>query len=269
MTAAAFFTPDGTALIPQAMARSFWGPTLHGRLIGGLCAREVEAERADDLDLVCARLTVELFRSARLDAVEVRTKRIRKGKRIVVLETTVLQEGSPIGQGKAVLLRRGVQPAGEFVAPPAWAVPPPSRLGAPTRREPSADGFEAPWDMWAVEPLRAGAIRGDVWIRDRHDLVAGEPITPLVRVALAADAASPAAHTSTLGLGFINADYTMYLMREPVGEPVGIQRGGHLSHDGVAVGQCMLHDQKGNLGFVATAALANPAAVPYDSGRHD
>ena len=84
-----------------------------------------------------------------------------------------------------------------------------------------------------------------MWIRDKSPAVDGEPLTPLVRVAMAADLASPVSHYSADGLSFINADYTVYLGRDPQGEYIGIQPAWHISERGVAAGQCVLHDQRG------------------------
>lgn len=265
MTEPAFFVADGAVLCPHPLARSPWGGArLHGRLIGGLCARAAEAELRLAPDLVCARMTIDLFRAGQLSPVIVTTRRVRQGSRIVVLEVVVSQEEGPIGRGTLVLLRRGRQPSGDFVAPLPWTMPGPRDLGTPTERPPSANGYQTTWDLWAREPLRSGAIRGDVWIRDRFDLVSGEPITPLIRMAMAADLASPVANTSSEGLDFINADYTLYLMRPPSGEHMGIARSAHLSHDGVGVGACVAYDEIGPVGFVTTAAVAQPlsAAAP-------
>ena len=123
-----------------------------------------------------------------------------------------------------------------------------------------------PWESWPVGGADGGAdggpggvLSGGMWVRDVHPLVTGEPLTPLVRMAMAADLASPVSHFSTRGLSFINADYTVYLGREPHGEHVGIQPAGHVSERGVAAGQCVIHDERGAVGFVATTAVANPA----------
>ena len=73
---------------------------------------------------------------------------------------------------------------------------------------------------------------------------------------MAADLASPQTD-SDRGLPFINADYTMYLGREPQGEYLGIQPYGHISERGVSAGQAVAHDVAGPLGFIATTAVAN------------
>ena len=58
-----------------------------------------------------------------------------------------------------------------------------------------------------------------------RDLVEGMPLTPFVRVAVAADFASPWANAGEQGLGYINSDVTLYLHR-PAGEGMDRVRGG-------------------------------------------
>jgi len=255
-----FFRAEGDTLVPAAFAASPWGQVLHGRLIGGLTARAAEQARAEAPELACGRLTVDLFRSVPLAPVRVTTSTVRKGRRIVVLDVTVEQDDTVAGQGRVVLLRRSEQPDGTFRPVPAWAAPAPPRLGPP--RPASGSGWTAPWESWPVGGPAGGpaggVLSGGMWLRDVHPLVTGERLTPLVRMAMAADIASPVSHYSARGLSFINADYTVYLGREPHGEHVGIQPCGHVSEHGVAVGQCVIHDERGAVGFVSTAAVANP-----------
>ncbi len=258
-SAEGFFRAEGDTLVPAAFATSPWGQVLHGRLIGGLTARAAEQARAEVPELACGRLTVDLFRSVPLAPVRVGTRTVRQGRRIVVLDVTVEQDGAPVGQGRAVLLRRSEQPDGTFRPVPAWGAPAPPQLGP--ARSMSGSRWTAPWESWPVGSAAGGpggVLSGGMWVRDVHPLVTGEPLTPLVRLAMAADIASPVSHYSASGLSFINADYTVYLGREPHGEHVGIQPCGHISERGVAAGQCVIHDERGAVGFVSTAAVANP-----------
>jgi hypothetical protein len=250
-----FFRADGGTLVPAAFAASPWGPVLHGRLIGGGTARAAERARAADPDLACSRLTVDLFRSVPLAPVRVTTRPVRQGRRITVLDVSVEQDDGLVGQGRAVLLRRSEQPSGTFRPAPTWDGPAPPRLGAPEST--SNRDWAAPWESWRVSGAD-GPLAGGLWIRDIHPLVTGEQLTPLVRMAMAADLASPVSNYSTQGLSFINADYTLYLGREPHGEYAGIQPAAHISERGVAAGHCVIHDVRGAVGFVTTAAVANP-----------
>jgi hypothetical protein len=267
-SAAAFFRADGDQLVPAEFATSPWGPVLHGRLIGGLVARAAGQALAERPELVCSRLTVDLFRAAALAPVRVSARSVRAGRRITVLDVTIEQDDGLVGQGRAVLLRRSEQPAGPHRPAPVWDAPLPERLGPALSL--AHPGWTPPWEAWRVGTPgdTGGPLAGGVWMRDIHPLVDGEPLTPLERVGMAADMVSPVSNASPQGLSFINADYTIYLGREPEGEFVGVQPAGHVSALGVAAGQCVLHDSRGAVGFAGTAAVANPT-LGSQAGRPD
>lgn len=256
-----FFRPDGDLLVPASFATSPWGPVLHGRLLGGLAARAAEQARAEFPGLLCSRLTVDMFRSAPLAPVSVSTRQVRSGKRIMVLDVMIEQADGPVGAARMVLLRASEQPAGTLRPAPVWDAPIPVRDAPPL---PGNGRWKPAWQSWRISGADWSPVDG-VWVREIHPLVAGEPLTPLERLSMAADMVSPISNFSDRGLAFINADYTIYLGREPQGEHIGIQPGGHVSDRGVAAGHCVLHDLQGAVGFVSTTAVANaPLRHPAD-----
>lgn len=249
-----FFTVSGNEFVPAPHGRSWWAPeALHGRLLGALAARAVERDESEP-GLHCSRLTVDLFRTAPLAPVRVETTRIRDGHRIRVVDVLLHGGNSLVARASAVLLRRGEQPTGTVPSTPPWDAPDPDEL-------PTTQGV-----AWSVstfdehnEPTRhwGAASRRRMWLRDTHPLVAGESLSPLVRVALAADSASPLAHAGDTGLGFINADYTLSLSRLPLSDAIGMESTGHSSEDGIAVGHCTVFDTVGVIGYCLTTAVAN------------
>jgi acyl-CoA thioesterase len=95
-------------------------------------------------------------------------------------------------------------------------------------------------------------------LRETHALVAGEALTPFVRVAGSADFVSPLANSGDSGLHYVNADITLYLHRLPEGEWVGYEVSSHQSDAGIAVGDCTLYDERGAIGKSAVAAIVSP-----------
>jgi hypothetical protein len=255
----AFFTPAGADLVPAPHARGPWAPDMmHGRLFGGLMARAIEREHAED-GLHIARFTVDLFRRAPVVPLRVTTERVRDGGRIRVADAAVALAaggGGVVARASAVLLRRGERPPGEVWTTPGWTAPDPARLGPPMDTE--------PFQLWqltddgAAGAQWASAGRRRAWIRESHELVTGESSSPFVRVALAADLSSPMALFGSDGLFYINTDYTLTLGRLPMSEVIGFESDGHLADDGVAVGRCTLHDAAGPIGFTVVTAVANP-----------
>ena len=248
----AFFRIEGDEVIPAPSARGPWSADmLHGRLLGGLLARAIEREHAAE-GLHVARLTVDLYRNSPLVPLRVTTERARDGRRIRVADAAITGPNGAVARASAVMLRRGEQPEGQTWNRPPWDVASPGELG-----ESMTTGTAL--DVWWMGPGTelSTAERHRAWVRETRPLVAGESLSPFVRVALAADMASPIAHFGSAGLKFINADYTLGLSRLPLGDVIGLEATGHLSEDGVAVGQCALYDLSGPIGFCTTSAVAN------------
>lgn len=248
----AFFTLKNGELVPAPHARGPWSADmLHGRLLGGLAARALESAHGDP-ELNFTRLTVDLFRNSPLLPLSVETELVRDGRRIRVADATIRTEQGVVARASAVLLRKGEQPPGELWPTPAWDVPVPAELGSP-----ALGGWTPPFDLWRLTDwTEPGPDRA--WLRESHPLVEGETVSPFVRVVLAADFASPLSNSGEAGLHFINADYTLTLSRPPVGEYVGLESAGHLSHAGIATGHCTMHDTSGPVGFCLVTAIANP-----------
>src|SRR6185312_10620771 len=114
--------------------------------------------------------------------------------------------------------------------------------------------------MWHTRPIRSGfgvmQAHKRIWMCDFRDCVEGEPLTPFVRVALAADFTSPFANSGDKGLSYINADITLYLHRLPATKWVGFEVRNHGETRGVAIGECWLYDEQGPIGTSSVAALA-------------
>jgi Thioesterase-like superfamily len=158
-----------------------------------------------------------MFRSAPLAPVRVQTRPVRTGRRVAVFEVTVGQEDGPVGQGTVMLLRRTGQPDGAFRLRPTWDVAAPDGEAPAPPRSAVNRRWTPPWRAWRVGDGGSGntSMAGGIWVRGIHPLITGEPLTPLVRLSMAADMVSPVANSSDRGLSFINADYTVYLTRPP------------------------------------------------------
>ncbi len=245
----ASFTPDGDRLVPTASARSPWSDDMvNGHHVGGLVAWGVERDDADP-DLQLARLTVDMVRPVPMRPLRVLARRVRDGRRLRAVDVGVLDGDVEVARGSALLLRRSEHPDGEPWAPEPWDVPPPEAIEGATGGSMS---FEIrPVGDW-------NGARGRVWLRERVEFVAGQPLTPALRAALMADFANPVANSARGGLAFINADLTMYLARDPVGEWIGVEATGHVGADGVGVGTAWMYDREGRIGSCVAAALADP-----------
>jgi hypothetical protein len=94
-----------------------------------------------------------------------------------------------------------------------------------------------------------------VWMRLRHPLLPGDPLTPLARVAATADFGNGVSAVLPFEEHlFINADLAITLNRRPAGEWIALDARTLLHPGGIGWAQSVLHDERGPLGL-ATQAL--------------
>ena len=252
-----FFARDGDLYAPTPASRGPWNPqSLHGRVVVGLLGHAIETEHGE-ADFSPARLTVDMYRLPGFDTVEVVTRLVRAGGRIKVVDAEFVSGGVSMGRATCQLLRRTQAPEGHVWGPPPWDAPAPADI-------PPGDARSGMGGMWATRTISGGPVFGEgakpgprrLWMSEVRELVDGQPLTPFVRVALAADFVSPFAHAGDRGLAYINTDVTLYLHRLPVTEWIGFEVSDHQASDGLAIGACRLHDEQGPIGTAGCAALA-------------
>ncbi len=262
----ALFRREGDHFIPGELAASPWGPgVLHGGPPAGLLAHAIEALKPNP-ELFVSRITIDLFRAIPMAPVTVTTRVVRGGRRIHVVEASLLAGGVEVARASALmLLPNDVQlPPGERwrpESPVAHHDLPATGLGISNARERSPrPGFHT-----TIEARRAGGAPGSgrhtSWIRIPVPLVEGEEITPLQRAAATADFGNGLSNIQTLdNSGFINADITLYLHRMPLGDWIGMDaRSIHQAH-GLGMIESRMYDESGPVGVAVQALLANRRA---------
>lgn len=251
------FHRDGDRLVPTARTVSVWDPdALRGGAIAGVLLYEIERSYLEP-EYQLARVTFDMFRRAPLVPVSVEARVVREGNRIRVLDAVLRADDLEVARASAVLLRRATAPEGNVWSPPVWDVPGPRTLdgsfegGRPAIWERRFIGAPpTPGVPRAVAPQRA-------WLRVPGNFVDTEISSPLVRAAMAADTANPYANAGDRGLNYINADATLYMHRDPVGEWIGVEVTAHQAAEGIAVGECALYDLDGPFGRTTVCSISN------------
>lgn len=255
-----FFRKEAGRFIPTRAGVGPWDPnSMHGRIIVGLLGSEIERQHRTP-DYLPARLTVDMYKLPDLSPVEVVTRVVKDGYRIKVIDAEFVSAGQSAGRATCQLLRKTANAPGNVWKPQPWDAPKPSEIEPPPDRRAGLGG------MWAMRPIdgefgQPATRPRKTWMAEVRELVEGEPLTPFVRVAVAADFASPFANAGDQGLGYINTDVTVYLHREPVGEWIGFEVADHGATAGVAIGDCRLHDLEGPIGLASCTALAQKRKV--------
>ncbi|MEM8903224.1 MAG: acyl-CoA thioesterase domain-containing protein [Actinomycetota bacterium] len=254
-----YFEPTDAGPFPRPHAHAPWGDDmLHGRLLGGLAARALEADLAEP-GWRAGRLTVDLFRPAAMAAVEVEVRRLRSGRRLRLADALLRCEGHDVGRATAVFLAESEEPPGEIWRPetPPW--PDPEDVEA-------EDGAGSPDQTgWWFRTVSGGFYTSEqtrLWTNETAQLVDGETISPFVRTALSSDIACPLANSSPEGVHYINADFTVLIGRLPVGEWIGLEVAQQLAADGVSMASCTLVDRGGPFATSGGVSLARPPIRP-------
>lgn len=246
-------TEDG--FVPSALARGPWSPDmLHGRLLGGLAARALEAEYGD-AGWRAARLTVDLFRPAAMAPVQISLQPVRQGRKVRVIDAAITCDGHDVGRVSAVFLVTSDDPPGSIWRPDHEAWPDPETV--------TSDGTtgSAEHNGWLFRVVDGGMGTGErsrVWTNDTVELVAGEAMSPLVRAAVSGDIACPLVNFSDQGLHYINADYTMLLGRYPVGDWIGVASTEQIQEGGISMAMATMYDADGPFATSGGSSLTRP-----------
>jgi hypothetical protein len=180
-TPAAYCVGSGDTFVPTALARGPWGQAVAGHVVGGVLARAVE-RAAGDPEFQPSRLTVDLVRPTVLETVEVVVDVQRGGRRIRLVEASLIQGGAVAAKATALFLRRGEHPAGRVwssaVAPPMPAEPDP--LPVPILVYSYGWAAKGAANILPTEWAQATPGQKYAWVRHVTPLVEGESDTPFV-----------------------------------------------------------------------------------------
>ena len=224
-----------------------WSPKAqHGGPPSALAARAMELHEPDDR-MRLARVAVDILRPVPVDTVTVRTRTLRPGKRVALLET-IMESG-----GQEVLHARGWR-IGRTEGLPVIVTDgkvPAIPESTPTPGFPGGhlDGYLAAIDWRFVVGSFEHAGPCQAWGRPRIPLLAGEELTPMALTMLLADSGS--------GVGmaldprqflFLNVDLMVVLQRDPVGEWLLLDALTTMGGQGTGMTETRLSDRDGVIG---------------------
>lgn len=260
------FLADGDSFVPTEHARGPWDPNaLHGGAPAALIASVFERMQPGE-ELPFARLEFEFLRPGPMAPLRLHTEITRPGRRVQALEAQLTVAGTAVCRARALRIA---------AAPPDLPEQAVARLdgryGAPLA--PPQEGEDVHFALDGVEHksfagsamemrfLQGHSLRGEpsgratVWMRLRHPLLQGEPLTALARLVAASDFGNGVAFALPFDeYLFINADLTISLDRRPEGEWIALDAKTLLHPGGVGWAESVLHDEHGPLGR-ATQAL--------------
>ena len=264
----ALFVRRGDEYVATELTQGPWNPEhQHGGPVCALLATVVDAVPSL-VPMRCGRLTVDLMRTVPVAALRARAEVVREGKRVQLVEAVLDHDGVDVARASALRVRVGSTP--DALTHPRRPDESPPR--APERHTGSAlelAGLPVPGFIRAIDMDRVVGNHGEgapaiTWYRLRVPVIAGEETSPLARLAVFADFTSGSANFLPIAQwSSINADVSMNVLREPVGEWIAVDAVAHAAGDGIGHSRASFYDTEGFVGSGATTQVVDEVAAPF------
>jgi hypothetical protein len=258
----ALFERDGTRIVPTPLTRGPWDPrAMHGGAPSALFAAVCEAHDPGPASFV-ARLTVELLRPVPIAPLELKVHTFRPGEKVQWIEAMLLADDQEVSRATVLRLHNTEIDIAGTVSPELPAPPGPDAAYEPAfpAMPERAVGFWICNEVRLVSGTWLESGPAVAWFRLKCPVFAGEPITPMARVASCADFGSGVGNPVRMtNAAAINPELTVHVHRYPVGEWVCLESGGYAQPHGAGLADTLLHDEHGPIGRGCQTLLVDKA----------
>lgn len=265
---AAVFTRQGDVWHPTSLSSGPWDPQAqHGGAPAALLVHIAETAMADPAWQL-SRLTLELIKPVPVAPLTVEQQLQQSGRSTARLTCDVYAGDVLVARAHALMVR------GEAFAPPA-AIPgwsPEQLLPLPDDCQESLQipgmkknlsFYHAAMDHRMAQGDASGPGPAATWFRLTVPLVEGQPTSPAMRAAAAADFGSGVSWVlSAEHYLFSNADLSLHLHRAPQGEWIGLLAETHIDAGGIGTAFSRLYDSKGLVGVAAQTLVLRQRRAP-------
>jgi Thioesterase-like superfamily len=246
----AIFRVDGNRVLTSPDAAGPWDPGMqHGSAPASLVVWAAEAIPTP-VPMRIARVTIDLMRPVPVAPLTLETEVLREGRKIQLCAIR-LRAGDAVVVG-ATVLKIKTQALGSALPPEVADLP--VELPGPdhSRVEPanfSSSPFVAGMSLRAARGNFGVPGPGAIWYRADRPLVEGSPVSQVMRAVVAADFCNgTSAVLDFREWTFINADLTVSLARQPVGEWILLDADSWIGPDGAGLAMARLADSGGYFG---------------------
>jgi Thioesterase-like superfamily len=231
-----------------------WSPlTQHLGPPSALLVRAMEALPAA-APMMIARVTVEILGPVPVAEVSVTAEVDRPGRSVELLTASLSADGKVAARARAWRIVRSDSRA--VAVDVEGPLAPPSTGSVMTRPEGWGAGYLDVMEWRALSGALGAPGPATVWGRQGVPLVGGEEPSGLQRLLVVADSGNGVSNrVDPRKWLFINAELTVHVYREPVGEWIGLDAATAIGPDGVGSAFSVLHDVSGAVGRGAQALL--------------
>ena len=243
----------GVSVEATDLARGPWDRSaLHGGPVSAMLAFGIESQDVGR-SFVVARLTVELERVVPPHReLTLCAEVIRPGRKVQLAESLLRLDGKVVARARALFIRQ------QHITLPDDPIvrPEPAPVSEGVLQTPSVAYTES-YAAFHNAACEHRFVEGSwiehgpvfVWVRMKYPLIAGLALSPLQRVAAAADFGNGVSSVvPSENISFINPDLTVHQHRPLRGEWVGMRAKSHVDSGGVGFAESELFDRSGRFG---------------------
>jgi hypothetical protein len=247
----AIFRVDGADVVTSPHAAGPWDPKMqHGGAPASLVVWAAERIPAP-APMQIARATIDLMRPVPVAPLTIETEVLRQGRKIQLCAVRLKANGVLTVGATVLKVRKQAQPLPDDIVEPPLDVASPEQ----SRIEPQNSPFGSGMTIRAARGRFGGPGPGAIWYRADRPLIDGFAISQAMRAVAASDFCNASSALDWQKWTFLNADLSVSMAREPVGEWILLDAVSWIGPDGAGLAMARLADTNGYFGRCAQSLV--------------
>lgn len=244
----AIFRVEDNRVLVSPNAAGPWDPRMqHGAAPSSLAVWAAE-RMATPSQMRIARVTIDLMRPVPLKPLTFETELLREGRKIQLCAVRLKADGVLVVAATVLKVRAAAQPLPADIAEEKVTLPGPDAAPEDPAKF-SNSAFVSGMSLRSARGRFGVPGPGAIWYRVDRPLVEGSAVSQAMRAVAAADFANgTSAALDFRHWTFLNADLTVSMAREPVGEWILLDGESWIGPDGAGLAMMRLADQRGYFG---------------------
>ncbi len=244
----AIYRVDGNRVEVSPNAAGPWDPLMqHGSAPAGLAVWAAEAITTP-VPMRIARVTVDLMRPVPLQPLTLEREVLREGRKIQLCAVRLSADGVVVAAASVLKVKSQALPLPPDIVDLPVELPGPDRSREETELF-SSSAFVGGMSVRSARGRFGVKGPGAIWYRVDRPLVAGAAVSQAMRAVIAADFCNgTSAALDFREWIFINADLTVSMAREPLGEWILLDADCWIGPDGAGLAMARLADTCGYFG---------------------
>src|SRR4051812_31358808 len=224
----AIFRVDGANVVSSPHAAGPWDPNMqHGGAPASLAVWAAE-RIATPVPMRIARVTIDLMRPVPVAELTLETEVLREGRKIQLCAVRLFASGKLTVAATVLRIKAQATELPPDIVEPPLDVPLPDQSRVEAQNSPFGMGMT----IRAARGRFGGPGPGAIWYRADRLMVAGSPISQAMRAVAASDFCNASSALDFRRWTFLNADLTVNMAREPVGEWILLDAQSWIGPDG-------------------------------------